>query len=530
MTTSHAMNRFAALIIAHSRLFWSLALLGILLLILVVSGISREQREAGRFALLNLQAQRMQIDLLAQTLNGPLIGSLNLLGLIDPLCKRDVQQPLFSSDPALLQTLENIGTTLAVNGLYLVDRRGIIHTFWGVGKSLTGVDVLFRPYVQMALQGKAAVYAAVGTTSGERTLFFAAPLQEGNTPHTPIIGVIAARMNLFRIDRLLANHPDIALLVSPQGLVFASNHPEWIAHLTVLPTPERLQAIRTLKQFGTLFDQRNPEPFPFDVSQEIGTWQGNRYAIARMDVQWHDPSGNWQLLLLENLDRSIPLQESVQIGLAAGTVATLLVILMFHVLHSHQQQQAIHHNLQQLAQAQAASANRKAQRAALSLRLQQCCTSHEAARLFLQATYEHFGTLQGVIYLWENDSQPSLQLAASFACQEQPPSRLLPGEGVLGQCCLEKKSRLIEQAEEPFLTIHSGLGESRPRALLLIPILWHESLQGVLEVALLHKPAESEWEQLQEMVALLAMNLQLRRQHVGNRETEGSATMESGVC
>ncbi|WP_130470053.1 GAF domain-containing protein [Candidatus Magnetaquicoccus inordinatus] len=508
------MNRLAALVVAHTRLFSLLALFSLFLLILLVTVVSREYREASRLTLLTVQTERMSVDLMAQTVNGNLMGALHLLGLADPQVKQDALHSAPSGDTPLLRSLEQIGSALEVTGLYVVDRQGEIHTFWGSGKSLTGVNVLFRPYVQNGLQGMSSVYAAVGTTSGERTLYFAAPLYEGYTPFTPIIGVVAARMNLLRIDRVLANHSDIALLLSPQGLIFASNRPEWIAHRTVAATPEWLQAIRSLKQFGTLFEHREPEPFPVNLQLPITEWNGNRYAIARTSLQWQDPGGNWQLILMENLTHTVPLSESVHIGLLVGSLAALVLISLFHVLQSHHRQQTAHLDLQRLLEEQATVANRKAQRAALSLRLQQCQSPHESAPLFLQAAHEQFALLQGVIYVRESDQCPYLQLVATFACQVRPASQLLPGEGLLGQAFLEGKMRLLHMPEDSFCTIHSGLGDARPSTLLLMPITLNKSQLGLLEVAMLHQPSASDVEELQEWVTLLALHLELRRSHL----------------
>ena len=49
-----------------------------------------------------------------------------------------------------------------------------------------------------------------------------------------------ARTGLQKVDELLRGKADIALLLSPQGVVFASSRKEWIGHLSGTPTPERL--------------------------------------------------------------------------------------------------------------------------------------------------------------------------------------------------------------------------------------------------------------------------------------------------
>jgi hypothetical protein len=57
--------------------------------------------------------------------------------------------------------------------------------------------------------------------------------------------------------------------------------------------------------------------------------------------------------------------------------------------------------------------------------------------------------------------------------------------------------------------IRSGLGETRPACVLLAPILLGEALLGVVEVAMLHTPSPAEQTALEELVGLLAMNIEI---------------------
>ena len=84
------------------------------------------------------------------------------------------------------------------------------------------MDVKFRPYFQIAMQGKMNIYAAIGTTTGLRSLYFAAPLYDAVSANAPIIGAVVARLGLERVDSVLRAWSGPALLLSPQDLVFAS--------------------------------------------------------------------------------------------------------------------------------------------------------------------------------------------------------------------------------------------------------------------------------------------------------------------
>jgi hypothetical protein len=48
-----------------------------------------------------------------------------------------------------------------------------------------------------------------------------------------------------------------------------------------------------------------------------------------------------------------------------------------------------------------------------------------------------------------------------------------------------------------------------PAALMLAPLMLHDRLLGVVELALLHRPERAEQEQFEELTGLLAINLEI---------------------
>ena len=224
-----------------------------------------------------------------------------------------------------MESLQAIGQSYEANGVYLVNPDGIIKSSWDtVGVPLTGVDVKFRPYFQIAMQGKMNIYAAIGTTTGMRSLYFAAPLYGEVSTKAPIIGAVVARLGLERVDSVLRAWSGPALLLSPQELVFASTREEWIECLAGQCTPERLEAIRTLKQFGKVFDSGTPRTLPFDLTSDIVSIENHRYTVARTPLQWNDPNGPWTLVLLGDLDKLMPASRRALIGLTSGVLMLIL--------------------------------------------------------------------------------------------------------------------------------------------------------------------------------------------------------------
>lgn len=61
------------------------------------------------------------------------------------------------------------------------------------------------------------------------------------------------------------------------------------------------------------------------------------------------------------------------------------------------------------------------------------------------------------------------------------------GEGLIGQVLESKKSLIINDFPDDYLNICSGLGETKPRFLLVLPCLYNDVVHGVIEIASLEK-------------------------------------------
>jgi PAS domain S-box-containing protein len=303
---------------------------------------------------LETEVTRRGLEVMAQTMDGNVMGAVGALGLVNQPIKGVARGEIPLDTPVVMQSLQAIGQAYEANGAYIVNSDGIIKTSWDtVGVPLTGVDVKFRPYFKIAMQGKQNIYAAIGTTTGMRSLYFAAPLYGEVSANAPIIGAVVARLGLTRVDSVLRAWSGPALLLSPQDLVFASNREAWIETLAGQCTPERLQAIRTLKQFGKLFDSGTPKALPFDPKSDLVSIGNHRYAVARTPLQWNDPNGPWMLVLLGDLDRLMPASLKTMIGLTSGllmlALSTAFLIWRQRLRLANQERQRAEAELQESA-------------------------------------------------------------------------------------------------------------------------------------------------------------------------------------
>ena len=472
-------------------------------------------RDAERLSQLETVVKRRGIEMMAQTLDGGIMGAVILLGLADKDIKRDVHQEGPPNEPVVAEKLEILGRAVGAQGVFVVGEDGVVRSSWdSTGRSSTGVDVRFRPYFKMAIQGRESVYAAVSLARGDRALYFSAPVQPGNVRGGQASGALVAWTTLNAVDGLLKDPADIALLLSPQGVVFASSRPDWVGYLVGRAQPERLKAIRELKQFGNMFEGREPSVLPVNIDGGIHESGGHRFAVASAPVQWNDPSGDWQLVLMEDLSGRANWATSIWIGAATGLGLLLVLMLTLDILRKQHAQRIAAARLEAYAKAQEANAEQKSRLAAAGVRFQHATTLADLAGAFLSEGHSQLGALQGVVYAFKPGIEDVLYRIASYACASDLPPSLALGQGLLGECAVARSLRVIDAPEGGAWEIRSGLGSGRPGALVLVPVMLQGVLLGVVELAFLDRPSESRLDLLKALTDLFAINMEIQRRNL----------------
>lgn len=504
--------------------------LGIALCILVTAStamlVARSYWREIQASRLQITAERLNNEVMSLTMSGSLMGAIMLLGLTNDEIKADGMSRGDPNTPPINLLFQAVCRTFNTEGVYIVNSEGLVRASWNNGaKPATGINVRFRPYFPVAMRGLESIYAAISLGRGDRALYFTAPIYADPSKLSGPVGIIGARTTLDRVDAALKKSSDIALLVSPHGVIFAGSRPAWIGQLIEEPTEERIKALRELKQFGKLFEKGTPRWIAISTQSRITRFEEKSFAVASSPIRWNDPSGEWKLILMEDLAQTIPATRLTLVALIASVAAYAVILLLLHSVRSRHHQKMANFQIRDLARTQEIQAEQKARIASLSLRLQQAPSREALGQIFFSEAHALLGVQQGVLYTVSENDEKGLTRIASYACIAPLPDRIGFGEGLLGQCAQERRPITFKTPAETCWRIHSGLGEALPGCVSLNPVELNQNLVGVIEIALPTLPDAHQRACLDAMLPVLAMNLEVsRRIRFGDGQNRESAT------
>src|SRR5687767_5285113 len=108
-------------------------------------------------------------------------------------------------------------------------------------------------------------------------------------------------------------------------------------------------------------------------------------------------------------------------------------------------------------------------------------------RLILSELAPVVSAQQGVFYIMDPSKadEPALKLLASYAYKERKnvDNKFRLGEGLVGQCALEKEKILLSDVPSDYIKIASGLGEAKPLNIIVMPVVFEGQVKAVLELA-----------------------------------------------
>ncbi len=130
-------------------------------------------------------------------------------------------------------------------------------------------------------------------------------------------------------------------------------------------------------------------------------------------------------------------------------------------------------------------------------------------RMLLSELVPLVNAQQGVIYRMEAEEGAGMALLSAFADDSTNghPQRLLLGEGLAGQCALEKRSMLITQVPDRVTPINSALFKTKPQNLIVLPVLFEDNAKAVIELASISSFTASHLAFLEQLTASIGIVL-----------------------
>ena len=103
-------------------------------------------------------------------------------------------------------------------------------------------------------------------------------------------------------------------------------------------------------------------------------------------------------------------------------------------------------------------------------------------------------------------AEQSLHLVGSYAFNHQNGvSDFGFGEGLVGQAVIEKEPMIITDIPQNYMTIRSGLGETVPNTLMVLPFMYEDRVIGVIEMGTLAEFSDTEMDFMRTALSSIAL-------------------------
>lgn len=128
--------------------------------------------------------------------------------------------------PFVNEQLRMTAFSLGVSDVFLMDDVGttIGASSYREELSFVGRNFAYRPYFQQAVEGGLGQFFALGTTSGERGYYLAAPVLD----NTRILGVLAVKLPVEPFESAWRGGQGEVLATDLSGVVFMSSREDWL--------------------------------------------------------------------------------------------------------------------------------------------------------------------------------------------------------------------------------------------------------------------------------------------------------------
>jgi HAMP domain-containing protein/CheY-like chemotaxis protein/signal transduction histidine kinase len=136
----------------------------------------------------------------------------------------------------------------------------------------------------------------------------------------------------------------------------------------------------------------------------------------------------------------------------------------------------------------------------------------------------------GVFYMMDSqESDSRLRMIASYGYRSSRklPTSFLPGEGLVGQCAVEKSRIWLTDVPRDYIVVSSGLGAAPPTNIVVLPILFEQQVKAVIEIASLDRFTDTHLsflDQLMESIGVVLNTIE------ANSRTESLLTQSQSLA
>jgi C4-dicarboxylate-specific signal transduction histidine kinase/ActR/RegA family two-component response regulator len=396
------------------------------------------------------------------------------------------------------QALDTFKQALNIDVCYLMNRNGLTlaASNRGTPESFVGKNYAFRPYFQEALKGHAAVYMAIGVTSGKRGIYFSCPVYDASASHP--MGTVVIKSSTMGLQHALSNsfsyHTGISLLMDPHGFIFLSDPPGYEGQLFWRSKQDTVDAIIASRQFGD-------GPWSWSGMQalkngNVGDAAGNQFLIHTAKIDLYP---GWQIIHLSNL-RSIVKTMShpiIKTFLPFAVSVSLLISLSVFLLYKQARKDL---NLRNRLQSEL---KRQTEYLAMLHNVSLGVLNHleidELLKSILKRTCELFRTRHAYFYLLEPDGRHMrMRLGTGGRFNQMQDFLIKPGQGISGEVWVSGKAKRIDGYRQwPNRILHPALDIFN--SIIAVPVLAEDKVTGILGIGLIGETDEST----QEMIDIL---------------------------
>ena len=141
-------------------------------------------------------------------------------------------------------------------------------------------------------------------------------------------------------------------------------------------------------------------------------------------------------------------------------------------------------------------------------------------RLLLTELAPLINAHMGVIYQTENADSPQLRLLSAYAGDGANPHPQVVqfGEGLIGQCAMDKRQRLVSDIPTDTAPINSALLRVVPKNLVVLPVLFENQVKAVIELSSISSFTTSQMtflEQLTDSIGIVLNSIEATMQTEG---------------